>query len=60
MNYYEISSPAGIVFGTFTGETEQEARDACARDAGYESEADAQARTGMPCDFHVAQVAAIA
>lgn len=60
MNYYEISSPAGIVFGLFPGATEQEARDACARDAGYESEADAEARTGQPCDFRVAEVATIA
>lgn len=39
MKAYEVSAN-GTVFGTYTSDSEQGARDLCARDAGYESEAD--------------------
>jgi len=50
-----------IVFGSYEADNEQGARDACARDAGYESEAqmvetleqpsDLQAKDYDPADF---------
>lgn len=36
---YEVSAN-GTALGIYVGDDEQEARDACARDAGYKSEAD--------------------
>ncbi len=39
MTKYEVSAN-GTVFGTYEAENEQQARDFCAQDAGYESEAD--------------------
>jgi hypothetical protein len=39
MTTYEVSAN-GTVFGTYEAESEQSARDLCAQDAGYESEAD--------------------
>ena len=38
MSHYEVSAN-GQVFGVYEADSEQGARDACARDAGYESEA---------------------
>ena len=39
MTTYEVSAN-GTVFGIFEADSEQAARDLCAQDAGYESEAD--------------------
>lgn len=39
MSKYEVSAN-GTVFGTYEAESAQAARDLCAQDAGYESEAD--------------------
>jgi hypothetical protein len=39
MNTYEVSAN-GHVFGVYEADSEQEARDLCAQDAGYKSEAD--------------------
>ena len=55
MNSYEISAN-GTIFGIYEGETEQEARDACARDAGYQSEEEMSARLEAPSDLEATQV----
>lgn len=44
MNSYRIESEAGVDMGIYQGETEQEALDAMARDAGYKSVADADSQ----------------
>jgi hypothetical protein len=41
MTTYHIISGAGVNMGTFEGETEAEALDAMARDAGYRDNAEA-------------------
>lgn len=41
MTKYRITSEAGVNLGTYEGETEQDALDAMARDAGYKSQEDA-------------------
>lgn len=41
-------SANGATFGVFEAETEQRARDACAMDAGYKSEADMCAQLEQP------------
>ena len=38
MSKYQVSAN-GTVFGTYEADSEQEARDLCAQDAGYKSEA---------------------
>jgi hypothetical protein len=53
---FEISAN-GTVFGTYEGATEQQARDACAIDAGYKSESDMVAKLEAPSEFVVVQVA---
>lgn len=45
MNTYQVTAGATI-FGTYQAATEQEARDLCAMDAGYKSEADMEEQTG--------------
>lgn len=44
MSHYRITSSAGVELGIYEGETAEEALDAMARDAGYESEADSVAQ----------------
>ena len=39
MSKYQVSAN-GTIFGVYEGENEQQARDLCAQDAGYESETD--------------------
>lgn len=41
----------GTVMGTYTADSEQEALDLCARDAGYESEADMEVQLGAPSEL---------
>ncbi len=41
----------GEVMGMYTAESEQEARDLCAQDAGYESEADMELQLGAPSNL---------
>ena len=41
----------GTVMGSYTAESEQEARDLCAQDAGYESEADMELQLGAPSEL---------
>jgi len=50
---YRIVSSAGVELGTYEGETEREALDAMARDAGYASQADAEARGVAPFDGRI-------
>jgi hypothetical protein len=45
MSKYEVSAN-DTIFGVYDAESESEARDLCARDAGYESEADMAQRLG--------------
>jgi hypothetical protein len=43
MNRYQIENTAsGVVFGIYEGETEREALDALARDAGYKDHAEVE------------------
>lgn len=48
---YAITTTDGFMIGYYDGENPQEARDACARDAGYASEADMEARLDAPSDL---------
>lgn len=54
MSQYQVSAN-GTIFGTYEAATEQEARDLCAQDAGYKSEADMAARLEQPSEL-VAEV----
>jgi len=45
-----------LEFGTYEADTEQEARDLCAQDAGYKSEADMEDQLGQPSEL-VAEIA---
>lgn len=47
---FEVSAN-GITFGIYEAETAQEARDLCAIDAGYKSEADMTAQLGQPSEL---------
>ncbi len=47
---YQVSAN-GTIFGTYEAETEQQARDLCAQDAGYASEADMVERLGQESDL---------
>jgi hypothetical protein len=55
MTTYQIISSAGVDMGTFEGETEAEALDAMARDAGYRDQAEA-AEVAGPFDGTVEAV----
>ena len=46
----------GMFFGNYHAENEQGARDACARDAGYASEADMAAQLEQPSELRAAIV----
>lgn len=50
MSKFQISAN-GQVFGIFEAATEQEARDLCAQDAGYKSEADMVAQLERPSEL---------
>lgn len=50
MNHYEVSAN-GVTFGVYAAATEQEARDACAKDAGYDSESDMVKRLERPSEL---------
>lgn len=50
MSKYEVSAN-GTVFGTYEAATEQKARDLCAQDAGYKSEADMEAQLEQPSEL---------
>ncbi len=47
---FEVSANSEI-FGTYEAHDSQEARDLCARDAGYESEADMVYRLEQPSEL---------
>lgn len=47
MSKYQVSAN-GHIFGTYEASSEQEARDLCAQDAGYKSEADMADRLEQP------------
>lgn len=50
MKQFEVSAN-GHVFGAYEAATEQEARDLCAIDAGYNSEADMVAKLEQPSEL---------
>ncbi len=52
---YQVSAN-GHEFGIYEAATEQEARDLCAQDAGYKSEADMEAQLEQPSEL-VADIA---
>ena len=54
---FKIVSSAGVEMGTYEAATEREALDAMARDAGYASQADAEARGVAPFEGTVEEVA---
>lgn len=51
-----IVHAGGPVFGTYEAETEQEARDLCAQDAGYANESDMEEQTGVKSDLVAQEV----
>jgi anti-sigma regulatory factor (Ser/Thr protein kinase) len=52
MTSYEIiNTTSGHSFGVYEGATEQEAIEACVRDAGYKSTEDMQQQLGQPCEL---------
>lgn len=46
----------GTIFGIYPGTTEQDARDACAREAGYQSEADMVDRLDQPSELIATEI----
>lgn len=46
MNKYEVTAN-GIVFGVYEANTEEEARNLCAQDAGYDNETDMELQLGQ-------------
>lgn len=52
---FEVSAN-GTVFGTYEADSEQAARDLCAIDAGYKSEADMVDRLEQPSDLVATEV----
>lgn len=50
MTTYQVSAN-GTVFGEYAADSEQQARDLCAKDAGYVDEADMAARLGQPSEL---------
>ena len=50
MSKFEVSANS-TVFGIYEGEDAQGARDACAQDAGYKSEADMEENLGHPSEL---------
>jgi hypothetical protein len=52
---FEVSAN-GTLFGTYEASTEQEARDLCAQDAGYKSEADMVAQLEQPSELVAVEV----
>jgi len=57
MAHFEVSAN-GTVFGIYSGETEQDARDACAVAAGHDSEDELIERLESPGEFETVQVEA--
>jgi hypothetical protein len=55
MNKFQVSAN-GTIFGVYEAATEQDARDLCAQDAGYKTEADMVARLEQPSAL-VAEIA---
>jgi len=55
MSKYEVSAN-GTVFGTYEANSEQAARDLCAHDAGYESEAEMVSRLEQPSEIEAVEV----
>lgn len=54
---FEVSAN-GTVFGVYEADDEQGARDACAQDAGYKSEADMVARLERKSELEAVAVTA--
>lgn len=54
---FEVSAN-GTVFGVYSATNEQEARDLCAQDAGYKSEADMMAQLDQPSDLVARELSA--
>lgn len=50
MNQYRVFA-SGQELGIYEGDSEQGAKDACAKDAGYSNEAEMVARLEMPSDL---------
>ena len=46
MKHYDINSDGGVYLGRYIGDSEAEALDAMARDAGYDSQAEAATDAG--------------
>ena len=59
MNTYQISAN-GTIFGDYAGTTVQAAKDDCARDAGYASEADMVKKLEQPSEFVATEATLIA
>lgn len=55
MTTYEVSANSTI-FGTYEADSEQAARDLCAQDAGYESEADMERRLEQESELVAVEV----
>lgn len=50
MNLFQVIAN-GVIFGTYEADTEKQACELCAQDAGYASVADMEARLGLPSEL---------
>lgn len=57
MPHYEVSA-GGAILGTYSADSAQAARDACAADAGYASEADMVSRLEQPSELVAREIPA--
>ena len=55
MTTYEVSAN-GTVFGTYEADSKQAARDLCAQDAGYQSEADMESQLEQESELVAVEV----
>lgn len=55
MTKYQVTAN-GVIFGIYEADSEQQARDLCAQDAGYASEADMADQIGSASELVAAEV----
>ena len=55
MNKYEVTAN-GAVFGCYGANTEEEARNLCAQDAGYDNETDMELQLGQESQLEARKI----